>query len=139
VPIGTDTQEWLQMSARVAWILWKTEESRINLIQELKLSEWVRAAPKFREYVRFTLRQLALEGIKIDDNPKLEFINMENEEWRIKSARVAWFFWLHYQRMYAYKNPTRALISWEANSTQFRKYIRLSLKELDMENIRICA
>lgn len=66
VPVGTETEEWRILSARIAWIFWLTDrraEFPANPEQEKML--WEQQAPEFRAHVRKTLRTLETEGIQL--------------------------------------------------------------------------
>ncbi|GGA29388.1 hypothetical protein [Neptunicoccus cionae] len=66
LPVGTETEDWRILSARIAWIFWLTDrraEFPANPEQEKML--WNQQAPEFRAYVRKTLRNLESEGIRL--------------------------------------------------------------------------
>lgn len=66
LPVGTETEDWRILSARIAWMFWLTDrrgEFPANPEQEKML--WTQQAPEFRAYVRKTLRILESEGIRL--------------------------------------------------------------------------
>ena len=141
IPSGTETKDWLESSARIAWTLWRIKRSQTNPKepQEERLKAWEAEATKFREYVRQALRALYSENIKIEKIPPSLVLHDSTKGWMEKSARTAWIFWLIYLQKFSGTSPEDALTQWENHSTEYRKYIRSALKELLKENIGIRA
>jgi hypothetical protein len=137
VPVGTEKKEWLEMSATVSWVLWNLDKNNVIQSQEIKKIKWMYEATEFRAYVRYTLRELKKEGIKIDIMPEFASIKEAEEIWKVKTARIAWFFWLQHKRIFENKNSEQALLEWDSNAPEYRSYIRMVFNKLYLQEIRI--
>ena len=66
VPEGTDSEDWLAMSARVAWVLWLADRRAkfpVDETEEKRL--WQEQAADYRAHIRKSLRNLQREGISL--------------------------------------------------------------------------
>jgi len=61
----------------------------------------------------------------------------DTEEWRVMSARFAWLYWLADRRAVFPQDNDAEAQAWKAESTEYRAYIRLTLRNLTQEGLHL--
>jgi hypothetical protein len=137
VPPGTETPEWIEMSAYVAervWFAWLSEETSVD--STYSSERWKSEAADFRIDIRYVLRQLEKEGIRLRKCYDFNGFAPDSEEWRNYSARFAWLLWLRLHRKFNSADEGYEAILWKAVAEQQRKKIRHALSDLANSEIR---
>lgn len=136
----TQSQLWKEMSAKFAWLYWyNLDAATAGNKPDIKLRaiQWQNEAVDFRKYVRFALRLLLKEDIKIDQYPASLLLSNNDAEWNEKTARVAWIFWLTNKTASERANQPAIKAAWEREAPEFRKLLRKFLMNLKKEGIGI--
>jgi len=136
----TQSQLWKDMSAKYAWLYWyNLETATTGNKQDIQLrsTRWQNEAVDFRKYVRFALRLLLKEDIKVDQYPASLLLSNSDAEWNEKTARIAWIFWLTKKTANERANQSSIKAEWEREAPEFRKLVRKFLMDLKKEGIGI--
>lgn len=137
LPAGTETEEWRLLSAEISWALWRNHHRSSQISEQLRLiTSWESAAPEFRSVTRSMLRHGETEGIKFTRDLARKLAS-DTDSWRTKTARLAWLFWLKNNRTTKRIPEWRELEAWKAESTDYRKYVRNVVNELEANGIYI--
>lgn len=137
LPVGTETEEWRLLSAEISWELWRNHMRTNQISEQLRnTTSWESVAPEFRSAVRSMLRQAEMEGIKLRRN-KSGKCPSDSEAWRMKTARLAWLFWLKNNRTTKRIPQWREPEAWGAESIDYRNYVRDVILKLEKTEIYI--
>jgi hypothetical protein len=137
LPVGTESEEWRLMSARIAWLLWSSP-ARAGQPSELQHARitWDSRAPDFRADVRLALRMLEREGIRFR-NAYRDTVEPDGQDWRDQTARLAWFFWLRNNRRTVRIPVEHEATVWQVEADSYRGYVRDVVRQLAGEGIRL--
>ncbi len=138
VPLGTETEDWRLMSAKIAFAFWSNATRlQLSALQVGAAGTWDEEATAFRAFIRFTLRAAEREGIKFRGVGDVSVLDESSDEWRLKTARLAWLFWLQWNRdTKRVALPDEGLV-WKAESDAFREYVRDVVRQVQKIGIGI--
>lgn len=138
VPEGTETEEWREMSARVAWLFWLTKRrAEMPNDKDSEAEDWQKSATEFRAYIRKSLRMLHKEGITIDAANGAKILSENDDEWSPTTGRVSWVLWLTNRRTTETADRSAEAQDWQQASKEYRKLVRETLRNLAKEDIGI--
>lgn len=137
VPPETATEEWRLLSADVAYTLWKAERRVSHLVDPKADAEaWAAAAADFRVLVRYVLRALEKEGIKLRHLGPDNSLPVKSDAWRTQTARAAWLFWLNARRRVFPPTEYLEAEAWQHVAADQRILVRKVFEELGAKGIR---
>lgn len=134
VPSGTESAEWLKLSARIAYRSWISAR-RADFMEDIQKERelWQEESKMYRAQVRTALRQLHREGIVIK---YLSENSVEiDDAWRAATARIAWRLWLSERRADHAADPESEKRVWSEISPFYRLHVREAFKELAQKDM----
>lgn len=137
VPPETATEDWRLLSAHVAYTFWKAQR-RASGISDAKAdaAAWANEAADFRVMVRYVLRALEKEGIKLRHLDADTGVSPKSTAWRDHTARAAWLFWLNARRRIFPASEYLEAEAWQHVAVDQRKLLRSLFEELETAGIR---
>lgn len=138
VPAETATEEWRIMSAEIAYELWRNparEEQRAE--SHRRTADWELHAPKHRARIRYVLRALVAEGIRMERGAPADANDRLDQGWWKASARFAWLLWLRGRRDEHVADHASEELFWEIDSQAYRNYLRSALRNLRAQGLHL--
>ena len=137
LPPATATEEWRVLSAHVAYTLWNVER-RANGQTDRKINAdaWAAASTDFRVLVRYVLRELEKEGIRLRNLDAGRAVAPKSPVWAAHTARAAWLYWMNSRRRVFPASEYLEAEAWQHVAADQRNMMRQMFTEIEAAGIR---